>query len=324
VAETLGHYQLLERIGAGALGEVFRARDTRLGRTVAIKRVPAALASDASRRTGLLEAARAAAVISHPHVASLYEVGEDAGQLFLVVEHVEGDTLAKVIAGHPLHPKRAVEIAIQVADALAEVHASGVVHRDVRPDNIVITPRGQAKLLDTGLSTFTGGGALRAKAPTLAERTDGTAATTLRYLSPEQALGEPADGRSDIYSLGAVLHEMLTGKPAFEGAGAAETIVAVVQSTPLRPSALNDAVPSELDRIVGAALAKSLDGRCQSAAELAAALRAVAERIDAGTAVEPDGPTTQDDTADARTGRAFPIIGGLIVFALLVWWLLVR
>jgi serine/threonine protein kinase len=137
--------------------------------------------------------------------------------VFLVFEHVPGESLTKLIGGHPLNPRRALEIAIQAADALAEAHAAGIVHRDVRPDNIVVTPRGQAKLLDTGLAGFTGGGALRAKATSLPDTSDEVTAATFRYLSPEQALGEPVDDRSDIFSLGAVLYEMLTGKPAFDG-----------------------------------------------------------------------------------------------------------
>jgi eukaryotic-like serine/threonine-protein kinase len=328
VPETLGHYQLLERIGAGALGEVFRARDTRVGRTVAIKRVPSALASDESRRRRLLDDARAASALSHPHVASLYEVGEENGQVFLAFEHVPGESLAKLIGGRPLNPRRALEIAIQAADALAEAHAAGIVHRDVRPDNIVVTQRGQAKLLDTGLAGFTGGGALRAKAATLPDIKDEVSHATFRYLSPEQALGEPVDHRSDIFSLGAVLYEMLTGKPAFDGASAPETIVAVAHATPAAPSTRSTGVPPALDAVVARALAKSLDRRYQAMAEMAAALREIAARLDASLS-----PGVDDGVSGAETDVAgeapgsrsvVVVVAVLVVLAVLAWWLLSR
>jgi eukaryotic-like serine/threonine-protein kinase len=328
VPETLSHYQLLERIGAGALGEVFRARDTRVGRTVAIKRVPSGLASDEVRRRRLLEDARAATALSHPHLATLYEAGEEHGQVFLVFEHVPGESLTRLIGGHPLNPRRALEIAIQSADALAEAHAAGIVHRDVRPDNIVVTPRGQAKLLDTGLAGFTGGGALRAKATSLPDTSDEVTAATFRYLSPEQALGEPVDHRTDIFSLGAVLYEMLTGRPAFDSASAPETIVAVVQATPAAPSGRSTGVPPELDAIVARALAKSLDGRYQSAAEMAAALREAAARLDASSApAAEDGVSLAhaDVPAEATSSRSVVVmVAVLLVLAVVAWVLLFR
>src|SRR5579862_9465889 len=216
--ETLGHYNVLDRIGAGGMGEVYRARDTRLGRTVAIKLLPAALAEDAERRDRLLKEARAAAALSHPNIAALYEIGEDAGRVFLVFEFVPGRTLDREIEGRPMNPRRALDLAAQIADALADAHAAGIVHRDIEPGNIIVTPKGRAKVLDFGLAKWTTGGAEREQAATTLATPAGTAMGTVAYMSPEQALGEPVDHRSDIFSLGVVVFEMLTGRRPFEGA----------------------------------------------------------------------------------------------------------
>src|SRR5262252_1755195 len=192
--ESLGHYKILERIGAGGIGEVYRARDTRLGRTVAIKVLAADVADDPERRERFVREARATAALSHPNIAALYEIGEDQGQLFLVFEFVPGETLSHVIAGRPLNPRRAIEFATQIADALADAHAEGVVHRDLKPTNIIITPKDKAKILDFGLAAWTAGGAQRERAA--ADTTAGASLATVAYMSPEQALGEKGDQRT--------------------------------------------------------------------------------------------------------------------------------
>jgi serine/threonine protein kinase len=175
--ETLGHYKILDRIGAGGLGEVYRARDTRLGRTVAIKVLTADVAGAPDRRARLVRDARAAAVLSHPNIAALYEVGEDQDQLFLVFEYVPGETLKNTIAGRPLNPRRAIDLAVQIADALADAHAAGLVHRDLTSDNIFVTPKGNAKLLDFGLAAWTTSGIARVQAVTQAASAAETPAT---------------------------------------------------------------------------------------------------------------------------------------------------
>jgi serine/threonine-protein kinase len=275
--EQLGHYKILDRIGAGGMGEVYRARDTRLGRTVAIKVLPEAVASDPARRERFMRDAQAAAALSHPNIAALYEVGEDGGHLFLAFEFVPGEPLRAVIAGRPMNPSRAVGLAVQVADALAEAHAVEIVHRDIKPDNIVVTPKGNAKILDFGLAGWTTGGALRdqAAAPASPAATAGASLDTLAYLSPEQAAGGPVDERTDIFSLGIVLCEMLTGKPAFSGATPLAVTQAVVQSPTPLPSTIVKDLPRELDPIVVRATTKAVDRRYESAATLAAELRAV-------------------------------------------------
>jgi TolB-like protein/tRNA A-37 threonylcarbamoyl transferase component Bud32 len=281
--ETLGHYKILDRIGAGGMGEVYRARDTRLGRTVAIKVMRADVAGDPVRRERFLQEARATAALSHPNIAALYEIGEDQNQLFLAFEYVPGETLKSVIAGRPLNPRRAIDLAVQIADALADAHAAGIVHRDIKPDNIIVTPKGNAKILDFGLATWTASGAERdhaGQAATMMNTAPGTMLGTVAYMSPEQALGERVDHRTDIFSLGVVMFEMLTGKLPFAGTTSTALALQIVQALAPAPSTVNRSLPAELDGIVGRALTRDLDQRYESAATLAADLRSVGASLD--------------------------------------------
>ncbi len=282
--QTLGHYKIIERVGAGGIGEVYRARDTHLGRTVALKVLSPDLMRDAGRRERFLKDVRAATTLSHPNVAALYEFGEDRGRHYLVFEFVPGDTLKAAVAGRPLNARRAIDYAIQIADALADAHAEGVVHCDLKPDNIIITPKGNTKILDFGFASWTSGGAAR-------ERTAHARATsvpiygemvgrTVPYMSPEQALGAPIDHRTDIFSLGVVLFEMLTGKPPFSGATPSAVAEQVARADPPQPSKFNPDLPGELDPIVERMLARSFDRRYEVAATVAAELRSVAAILD--------------------------------------------
>ena len=291
--EALGHYKLLDRIGSGGIGEVYRARDTRLGRTVAVKVVGPAIADDPDRRQRFIDDARAAAVLSHPSIAAVYEVGEDQGQLFVALEFVPGEPLRAAIGGRPMNPKRAIDLAVQIADALADAHAEGIAHRDINTDNVVETPKGRAKILDLGLSAWTAGGEARARAASQPMPIDAAA-----YLSPEQALGDAGDYRSDIFSLGAVLFEMLTGRTPFRAADSAAMLLQIVQAPAPVPSAMNPAVPREADAIVARMLAKSLDQRYESAATVAAELRSVSAILDERAA-----------TAETRVAAALPVRG---------------
>jgi len=280
--ETLGHYKILDRIGAGGMGEVYRARDTRLGRTVAIKVMRADVAGDPVRRERFLQEARATAALSHPNIAALYEIGEDQDQLFLAFEYVPGETLKSVIAGRPLNPRRAIDLAVQLADALADAHAEGIVHRDIKSENIIVTPKGNAKILDFGLATWTASGAERdhaGQAATMMNTAPSTMFGTVAYMSPEQALGERVDHRTDIFSLGVVMFEMLTGKLPFAGTTSTPLALQIVQAPTPLPSSINKTLPAELDAIVAKALAKSLDQRYESAVTLAADLRGVSAML---------------------------------------------
>jgi serine/threonine protein kinase len=308
VPETVAHYQLLDRLGAGALGEVFRARDTRLGRTVALRLVPETI--DEAVRSRLLAHARTIAELSHPFVATLFDAGVHEGRVFLASEFVPGETLTRVLAGQPLNPRRAAELAAQIADGLADAHALGLVHGDVRPDTIVVTPKGQAKLLDLGLSPYSSGGKSRAAAAAGLDA-HGPPHGALYYLSPEQALGQAADGRTDIFSLGAVLYTMLTGEPPFAGDDPGALTVAVLGATPQPPSRRNAEVPIELDAIVARAMSKSLERRYQSAAEMAADLRGAAMLLEVRSAEQEE--TAAVEAAPGSSGWRTVVIALVLV-----------
>ncbi|HEY2149731.1 MAG TPA: serine/threonine-protein kinase [Vicinamibacterales bacterium] len=295
--ETLGLYKILEPIGSGGIGELLRARDTRLGRTVAIRVVAPSIADDPAKRARFLEDARAAEALSHPNIAALYEIGEDQGALFLVFEFVPGETLKSTIAGRPMNPRRAIDLAVQIADALAEAHAVGVVHRDIRPGSILVTPKGNAKLLDFGLASWTKGGAEREQAATLVAGGSGTTMAIAPYLSPEQVLGEALDQRTDVFSLAIVLFEMATGSLPFAGTTPDAVALRIAQAVPVVPSSLNPELPAELDAILAKALSKSPTLRYEAAATLAAELRSVGAILDvrsdvseAAAAAVVDGP----------------------------------
>ncbi|HSL20989.1 MAG TPA: protein kinase, partial [Vicinamibacterales bacterium] len=298
---SVAHYLLLDRIGVGGLGEVFRARDTQEGRTIALKLVPQEVSDDPERRERFLQDARAAAALSHPAIALLFEAGEFENRLFLAFEFVPGETLRRALAGGPMHPKRAVPIAIQIADALAEGHAAGIVHRDITPDNIMVTPKGAAKVLDFGLSSWTKGGAARQAALTDAAIDPAVVTGTVAYMSPEQALGQPADHRTDLFSLGVVIYEMLTGRNPFVGPTATDTVVGILKVRPEPPSNVNAEVPPALDDVVLRLLAHDLGSRYADAATVAADLRAsYAERTE--TVFEEDVPAA----APAASRRTLP------------------
>ena len=254
---SVAHYTLLERLEPAGLGELYRARDTRLGRTVAVRLLPADFAPDPASRATLLETARPLIARSHPNIIALFDAGEHDGRVFIVFEYLEGRSLRAEMAGRPMNMRRGVELAIQMADALADAHANGSVHGGLSPESIVVTAKGRAKI-----PTFE----LAARGGFDQQATD----WRLRdYDSPEEARGQPADERSDIYSIGAVLYEMLTGRrPLHRGASAR--------------SASNRHVPDELDEVVLKAVAPNPNSRAQNAATLAAELRGVAARLDVG------------------------------------------
>jgi serine/threonine protein kinase len=320
--ESLGHYKILDRIGAGGMGEVFRARDTRLGRTVAIKVIAAGIVGDPDRRERFLRDARAAAELSHPNIAALYEIGEDQNQLFLVFEFVPGETLATLLSGRPLNPRRVVDHAVQVADALADAHAAGIVHRDIKPANIIVTPKGNAKVLDFGFVDWTSGGAERAHAVAATTDADEVAAPgTVPYMSPEQALAEQVDYRTDIFSLGIVIFEMLTGRPPFVGSSLGALGLQIIQAPAPAPSSANASLPAEFDRIVTKALGKSIDQRYESAATLAAELRSVGAILDVRSdAAAPEivhGPIHVPEPPSRRWLMLLLLLAALGVAA---WW----
>jgi serine/threonine protein kinase/tetratricopeptide (TPR) repeat protein len=314
--EQLGPYLVLEFLQKGGMGEVYKARDMRLDRTVAIKFLPRALAADPAALERFQREVRAASSLNHPRICTVHDVGEFQEQPFLVMEFLEGQSLRDRIAGEPLAIAELMGLAVQICDALKAAHAKGIVHRDIKPGNIFITAGGQIKILDFGLAKRPGEARVVAKATVPAPK-EQTAATsigitvtrpgsisgTLAYLSPEQARGEEVDSRTDIYSLGVVLYQMATGRPTFSAETSQELVAAILHQTPVKPSALNAAVPASLERIILKALEKERTARYQSVADLLADLgKITASR---SLAVLPfanlSGDLTQDYFADGMT-----------------------
>lgn len=269
--EAIGHYKLLGRIGTGGIGDLFRARDTRLGRTVALKVLSDEIAVDQRQRTQFLSDATRLTALTHPNIATVYEAGEDQGVVYVALEFVPGEPLRRLLAGGGLNARRAIEYAIQIADALAEAHAMGIAHHDLTTANIVITPKGSVKILEFGLASWTRSG-----------RSHGT--------------------QDDIFSLGAVMFEMITGKPFDDRASAAA-----------RPTSVGREVPRELDPIVERMLVKDRDASYESPATVAAELRAVADGLDRRSESVPAA-----HSASARGRRRPPLRWVLVVLAVLL------
>ena len=318
MTDSIAHYNLLEPIGAGGLGEVYRARDTKVGRTVALKVLTGDPAVDPRQDDRFLAAVREASQLSHPNIATLFDAGEHGGRWYLAYEFVAGVTLRQEIGGRAVNPRRALEIAIQIADALADAHARDVVHGDIRPETIMVTAKGSAKLLDFGLASWTQGGAARAAAAAAPDRMPPSAVAVAPYLSPEQALGGAIDARSDLFSLGVVLYEMVTGRSPFAGASSESPVMKVIRATPIRPSELNAALPQELDAILMRALSKGLDARYQSAASLGAELRSVAAVLDVRSGA-PAAPELMPLDDDPRS-HAWIYVVSVAVIAGVIWW----
>jgi eukaryotic-like serine/threonine-protein kinase len=275
----LGPYEIIVPLGAGGMGEVYRARDTRLERTVAIKILPAQFSSDPVRKQRFEREAKTISSLNHPHICVLHDVGHQDGIDYLVMECVEGETLARRLEKGALPLEQVLKFGMQVADALDKAHRSGVVHRDLKPGNIMLTSTG-AKLLDFGLAKAAGplaSVATMTAVPTAPVTEVGTVVGTFQYMSPEQVEGKELDVRSDIFSLGAVLYEMVTGKRAFEGRSQLSVASAILEKEPIPLSTVRPLTPPALDHVIKKCLAKIPDERWQSASDLASELRWIAE-----------------------------------------------
>lgn len=322
---TIAHYNLLERIGEGSLGEVYRARDTKVGRTVALKVLPEALVQDEAAREVLMSDARATATLSHPNIATLFDVGQDVaqhGECYLAYEYATGITLSQEIGGRPIHPRRAVELAVQIAEALADAHSQGLLHTDLRTDTIVVTPKGNAKVLDFGMARWTRGGAVRARAARAADSLGPDALPIVSYLSPEQALGGLVDARTDVFSLAVILYEMLTGRNPFAGATAAATVMNVISKPAPPPSTINRDVIPDLDAIVLRALAKDIDARQQSAAAFSAELRSVGAMLDVRAGDLSSDELLPLDDEGSNAGMWLTVVFLVGIAGLVAWWVL--
>src|SRR5271165_1900120 len=314
----LDSYEIVAPLGAGNMGEVYRARDTKLKRDVAIKVLPEYWSRDPERLHRFELEAQAAATLNHPNIVSIFHVGQYDGSPYIVTELLHGETLRERIRHGPMRLRETIDVGIDIAHGLAAAHDAGIIHRDLKPENIFVTKDGRVKILDFGLAKLQPPKAASADDPTVTNQPQTDPAHvlgTVGYMSPEQVRGQPADARSDIFAAGAVLYEMLTGKPAFRKATSAETMTAILNEDPPAVSQLAPNLPPGLQRTVSRCLSKSPEQRIQHATDLAFALEALSESGSGGM------PAVKEQTSAKKW---IWIAGGLaaiaIAAALIAWW----